>query len=145
MYKHSIQVAIAALFIVALPAAANDVQFQVIVHPSTAVNDMKSADVTKLFLGQVSRWPDGARVHAVDLDGSDPVRGAFSEKVLKARVTSVKRFWYQRVFAGQGVPPPIKSSAADVVAFVASTPGAIGYVSLETDIKGCKVLGVAFD
>ncbi len=145
MHKHSIYVAVASIFIVARAAAAEEVQFQVIVHPTVTVTDMKATELAKIFLGQVSRWPDGTRAYPVDLSVANPGRRMFSSSVLKAEVNSVKRYWYQQVFSGRGTPPPEKGSTADVVAFVANTPGAVGYVARDTNIPGCKALPVTFD
>ena len=43
-------------------------------------------------------------------------------------IPEVQIYWQRRM--SQGVtPPPVKATDEEVVAFVASTPGAIGYVS----------------
>jgi ABC-type phosphate transport system substrate-binding protein len=56
----------------------------------------------------------------------------------------VKSYWQQQIFSGRDVPPPEKQTENDVVAFVRSNPGAIGYVSKGVDIgRGVKALSVA--
>ena len=42
----------------------------------------------------------------------------------------------------RSTPPVEVSSDADVIAFVRSRPGAIGYVSPQTDVKSVKVLNI---
>jgi ABC-type phosphate transport system substrate-binding protein len=43
-------------------------------------------------------------------------------------IAEVQIYWQRRM--SQGVtPPPVKATDEEVLAFVASTPGAIGYVS----------------
>jgi ABC-type phosphate transport system substrate-binding protein len=43
-------------------------------------------------------------------------------------IPEVQIYWQRRM--SQGVtPPPVRATDEEVVAFVASTPGAIGYVS----------------
>jgi ABC-type phosphate transport system substrate-binding protein len=45
------------------------------------------------------------------------------------------------VFSGKDVPPPEKGTDADVVAFVKSNPGAIGYVAAGS-ADGVKVVSL---
>ena len=56
------------------------------------------------------------------------VRTAFSSRILGQALIEVQVYWQRKM--SQGVaPPPVRTSDEDVVAFVAQTPGAIGYVS----------------
>ena len=71
---------------------------------------------------------------------SAPAREAFSKKVLGRSTTAVLAYWNQMVFSGRNVPPATRPSEADVVAFVRSTPGAIGYVSESTPASGVAVV-----
>ena len=43
-------------------------------------------------------------------------------------IVEVQVYWQRKIGSGL-VPPPVKTSDEEIVAFVASTPGAIGYVS----------------
>jgi ABC-type phosphate transport system substrate-binding protein len=45
----------------------------------------------------------------------------------------VQVYWQRRMATGL-VPPPVKTSDEEIVSFVASTPGAIGYVSSTTPL-----------
>jgi hypothetical protein len=56
----------------------------------------------------------------------------------------VKTYWQQQIFAGRSSPPAEKSSDADIVAFVAATTGAVGYVSQTAPVgDGVRVLTVS--
>ena len=59
---------------------------------------------------------------------SSAVRAAFSEAVLAVPVSGLQRLWNSKIQEGVA-PPPVKPSDKDVVQYVASTKGAIGYVS----------------
>ena len=65
----------------------------------------------------------------VDLAEASGIRKAFSSEVVGKDVATVRSYWQQQLFTGRGVPPVVKASDAEVLAFVASRPGAIGYVS----------------
>jgi hypothetical protein len=46
------------------------------------------------------------------------------------------------VFTGKGIPPKSFDTEAELVDFVKTTPGAVGYVSPRTDVTGVKILAV---
>ena len=68
------------------------------------------------------------------------MRRRFSENLLGRTVQAVRRYWNQQVFSGRGVPPPQVASEADVVEYVLTHPGAIGYVSDTVDLRGAKII-----
>jgi ABC-type phosphate transport system substrate-binding protein len=71
------------------------------------------------------------------------VRVAFSEKTLGKPVPDVQHLWLRKVAAEHVFPPRVKSSDAEVAAFVRANPGAIGYVSLEFPVdQTVKVLKI---
>lgn len=104
--------------------------FVVIVNPSVAGNQMHRKDLAAVFLKKVTRWGDRSTAEPVDQSGASPVRQAFSEVVLEMSVATVLQYWQKQMFASAPVRPPVvKPSDAEVIAFVARTAGAVGYVS----------------
>ena len=61
------------------------------------------------------------------------MRKSFSSDVLQQGLVEVQVYW-QRKMASGVTPPPVKTSDEEIVSFVASTPGAIGYVSSSTPL-----------
>ena len=59
-----------------------------------------------------------------------------------SRISAIESYWRQQIYSGRGVPPPVKATDADVVAFVAANPGGIGYVSAAADTAGVKVVEI---
>jgi hypothetical protein len=57
-------------------------------------------------------------------------------------VAAVKAYWQQRIFSGRGVPPPALDSDQAVLEYVASHPGAVGYVSGAAAVGSTKVMSV---
>ncbi len=123
-------------------ARAEEAGFVVIVHPSNPASSMPRAEIARRFLKQTTAWPNGARVEPVDLKKSSATREAFSRQLLGRSIASVESYWLQSVFSGREVPPPEKYDDAEVIAFVRSVPGAIGYVSAGAPLEGVKKLGV---
>ena len=125
--------AAAVLAVGVLPVASADATFRVIVHPQVKGTQIPRAALTSIFLKQASKWGDGTTVMPVDQSLRSPVRRSFSNVVLQQGLVEVQTFW-QRKMSNGVIPPPVKTSDEDIVSFVASTPGAIGYVSSSTPL-----------
>jgi ABC-type phosphate transport system substrate-binding protein len=120
-------------------------EFVVIVHPSVAGSNIKRADLAAVFLKKAVRWGSGGGMAVpVDQSGTSPVRIAFSEGVLRQPVAQVVQYWQKQMFsATRLIPPPVKATDAEVIAFVAKTAGAVGYVSAGAALPPeVKTLGV---
>jgi ABC-type phosphate transport system substrate-binding protein len=135
--------AFAALALVPSPEAAAP-GYKVVVASTNPVASIDRGDLAKIFLKSVTRWKDGREIVPVDQSGRSAVRTEFTrdvlEKVGMSRLSAVESYWQQQIYSGRGVPPPVKASDAEVLAFVAANPGAIGYVSAAADTAGVKVV-----
>jgi ABC-type phosphate transport system substrate-binding protein len=120
----------------AAPVAA----FRVVVNAGHATGTADRRFVTDAFLKKTTRWPDGSLIRPVDLGPASPVRERFSEEVLGRSVAAVKSYWQQLVFSGRGLPPPELDGDAEVVSYVATHAGAIGYVSPTANIEQVRML-----
>jgi len=113
----------------AAPAPASDgLPFRVIVNPSVTGRAIPRTVLAQVFLGAVPRWGNGDTIQALDLSSTSVVRQAFSEHVLGMSIDAVKHHWLRKI--ATGVRPPLsKATDEDVIAFVASQRGGVGYVS----------------
>lgn len=136
--------AIATIAVAALlptrTAAAQD--FKVIVNSANSTTDLPAATVSKIFLKEMAKFPNGTAASPVDLNKASAVRAAFSKAVVGRPVGAVETYWQQQIFSGKDVPPATKASDDEVIAFVKSNPGAIGYVSAGASTAGVKVVDV---
>lgn len=105
--------------------------FRVVVHASNTVTELSKAELARIFLKKTTTWADGKPALPVDLGPQSPVRRGFSQRVLQRDVAAAKTYWQQMIFSGRAVPPPEKPSEAEVLAFVRTNPGAVGYVSAD--------------
>jgi ABC-type phosphate transport system substrate-binding protein len=112
----------------AAPGVAEDA-FNVIVNSANPGTQIRRETLQAIYLRKGARWPDGKPVEAVDQSTRSAVRAAFSGAVLGQDVQAVQNHWMVSISGGKGLPPPVKGSDQDVIAFVSSKPGAIGYVS----------------
>jgi ABC-type phosphate transport system substrate-binding protein len=135
-----ILIAVAALAFTAATAEAQG--FQVIAHTSVAESEISAAELSKVFLKKASKLESGTAIKPVDQPPTSKTRDAFSKAVHGRGASQIESYWQQQIFAGKDVPPDTKSSDAEVIAFVSSTPGAVGYVSASAAPAGVKVIKV---
>jgi ABC-type phosphate transport system substrate-binding protein len=115
---------------------------QVIVNPANPLTSVEKADVSKIFLKKLSRWPNGQPTQPVDLPESSGTRAQFCSQIVGKSVAAVSAYWQQQIFAGKELPPMTKASEAEVIAFVKANPNAIGYVAAPSVTHEVKVLAL---
>jgi ABC-type phosphate transport system substrate-binding protein len=123
--------AAAVLAVGAAPVVSADAPFRVIVHPQVKGSQIPRAALSSIFLKQAPKWGDGSTVLPVDQSVRSAVRRSFSSDVLQQGLVEVQVYWQRKMAKGL-TPPPVKTSDEEIVSYVASTPGAIGYVSSST-------------
>jgi ABC-type phosphate transport system substrate-binding protein len=133
-------VALCAMVAGARTLAAQD--YKVVVNSANATGEISSDALGKIFLKQAAKFPDGAAATPVEPAKASPARAAFAKAVLGRTVQNLDTFWQQQIFSGKDVPPANKASDDEVIAFVKSNPGAIGYVSGSAAVAGVKVVAV---
>jgi len=121
--------------------AAQDA-YKVVVNPANTAAGLSKPELARIFMKKVTSWPDGRSVAVVDQERNSPARQAFSADVHQKDADAVAAHWQVMVFSGRDVPPKILRSDEDVIAFVRSNPGAIGYVSAGAPLDGVRALPV---
>jgi phosphate transport system substrate-binding protein len=106
-----------------------------IAHPTNPISNVTLAQLSDLFQGRTFDWtPFGGtgEVMPVSREAEAQSRQLFEERVMQNRAVTRNAI--------------LKSSAKDVLDFVAQTPGAIGYVPLshvDARVKAIEIEGVA--
>jgi len=117
--------------------------FVVVVSRDNPLTTIQRDKLSKIFLKRVVTWPDDRPAEPVDLQMSDPVRRAFTKAVHGKSIAAVRAFWQQQIFSGRDVPPPEKGSVADVMEFVSTHAGAVGYLPHTATLgAGLKVIAI---
>ena len=106
--------------------------FKVIVNASNPTAEMPRKQVERVFLKKLEKWPNGFRITVVDQNVNEPARKAFSEEVLRKASSAVEAYWTKLIFSGMGSPPLKLATDAEIMSFVGSNVGSIGYVSGNT-------------
>ena len=124
------------------PAAATD-QFLVIVNPSVPGTAIPRRTLAAIFLKQSTRWTDNSIIEPIDQSAKATIRARFTEGVFGQPVQWVTTYWGRAITSGSGRPPLVKGSDEEVIAHIARSKGAIGYVSADARLDdSVKVLEV---
>jgi hypothetical protein len=135
----SLVVAGGALFLLTTVCAwGSDVK--VIANSSVSASTVSSGDVKDVFLLDKDSL-GGSHVEPVLIKGG-PSHEAFLKEYVGRSDSALQAFYRSVVFTGKGSMPKTLSSDAEVVAYVAKTKGAVGYVSSAAGTEGVKVLQV---
>lgn len=73
-------------------------------------------------------WPDGTKIRVFVLSDDDPLHRSVSKEKLNVFPYQLRSIWDRLVFSGAGQAPIKVNSNEEMLAKVASTPGAIGYL-----------------
>lgn len=109
-------------------ATAGERAFAVITAPDAVDHRLSVESVGLIFRRKQNHWENGARIQPVNLPSGHPLRHTFSQAILGQAPEALEEYWRDMYFHGV-LPPHVLGSEEAVMLFVASTPGAIGYVS----------------
>ena len=143
LYKTAVLVMLTVIASI-IPAIAAGQEFKIVINQANSTSSITTDGLSQCFMKQGNTWISGYPVIPVDQAASSDVRRAFSGAVHGRDVNAIKSYWQRQIFSGRGVPPAEKASDQEVLAFVRANPGAVGYVSADTDvITGVKVLEIS--
>jgi ABC-type phosphate transport system substrate-binding protein len=140
-----IAIALSVVTGAASTAQSSQVEFQIVAHPDVEGSRISRTVLASIYEKDVEHWGDRRRIFPVDQSGYTPVRLTFTRDVLNRTLGEVQQFWSQRLATERILPPPTKGSDEDVLDFVASKKGAIGYVSAGAHIPPDVKLLVLID
>lgn len=99
----------------------------VIVQANAAARAYTSDEVASIFRRRLRIGPNGAPLVPVNLPLNHPLREAISRFLYGIEPEDMEAYWNERYFHGIS-PPYVVGSIEAMLRFVATTPGAIGYV-----------------
>src|ERR1700733_2009579 len=76
-----------------------------IVSSTSTVTSLSNAQVTDIFLGKVSRFPNGTLAVPIDQAEGSPARDEFYVLYAGKSSAQVMSYWAKIIFTGRGQPP----------------------------------------
>ena len=109
----------------------------VIGHPALARTD--KATLQRLYTGRAVSIGQQA-VAPINLPPGHPVRDDFLQLCLEQNEEQYTGYWLVRRYVGKGAPPMELGGVDEVIRYVQTTPGAIGYVPVSKLPRGANVI-----
>jgi hypothetical protein len=96
--------------------------------------------ISQIFLGQATRFPDGTQALPIDQREGSTVRDEFYTRFAGRSPAEIKSHWAKIVFTGRGTPPRTVSDSVEARKLTAANPQVISYME-RRDVDGSlKVL-----
>jgi ABC-type phosphate transport system substrate-binding protein len=103
----------------------------IVVNRSNPVDELSSAELRRIFLGNRSHWANGRRITLVMREPGEPERTTILRDVCGMTEDQLKNHYVHGLFTGEIlVSPKILSSPMGVRKFIFNVPGAIGYLRI---------------
>jgi TonB family protein len=130
-----------AVALLALGSHAPAEGVKVIANPSVKVDSISASELKSVFLEESNSLLGGFHAEPVLARGG-PAHEAFLRQYLDRTDANLRTYYRSLVFTGRGSMPKVMSSDAEVIAYVARTHGAIGYISPEMSPEGVRTLAI---
>ncbi len=114
-------------------------QVAIIANKSVPAASISAAQLTDIYFLHTKTWSDRKAIYAVTLKTDNETSQKFFKTIGKSSM-EMKKYWMKLQLTGEGQPPDGYSSDEEIVSKVASTPGAIGFVSADKVSDNVKVL-----
>lgn len=99
-----------------------------VVSSKSPITSLSKDQVADLFLGRMSRLPNGALIVPVDQAEGSAAFDHFYEKIAGKSPAQIKAYWSKIIFTGRGQPPRALRNDDEVKKHLAQNPQAIGYI-----------------
>ena len=133
--------AIAAILCLFGAQIAHAADLKIIANPNVGASSVSVDELKGVYLATKTSLSDGSHVEPV-LQKEGPIHEAFLKEFVGKAGTALETYYRSLVFTGKAAMPRTIGSDADMVAYVAKTKGAIGYVSAGAASAGVKTLEV---
>ncbi len=100
----------------------------VIANPTVKLREISLDDLKAVYFGIKTSLSDGSRLKPV-LEKGGATHSTFLKQYLGKSDFALQTYYRSLVFSGEGSIPAMVHSYADVVAYVAKTRDAIGYIA----------------
>ena len=136
-----------AVLATAQDEAKKTAQYALVVNSAnkcTETGEAAKAIIKKLFLKELTQWPDGLEAKPYAREGAAAEQVAFLKLVLGMSEAEVARHWLKMKNMNGTTPPKDVDSERMLLKHVAKTPGAFGIVKLDA-AKGAEGVRVLFE
>lgn len=112
----------------------------IVCNPALPVADkIDKTTLARIFTGRAVQI-DGINVLPVNLTAANGERRIFVHQILQQSDDEYVAYWLVRKSIGKGTPPQEFLTAKEVVQYIRTNPGAIGYIDEQQIEPGIRIL-----
>jgi ABC-type phosphate transport system substrate-binding protein len=111
-----------------------------VVSSKSVITTLSMSQLTDIFLGRSTRFPNGTQAVALDQEEGSVARDEFYRKIAGKSAAQMKAYWSKIIFTGRGQPPNEVSSSAEMKKRIGENTAAIGYIELSMVDASVRVL-----
>lgn len=115
------------LLLQTVPALA---ELAVVVNARAGVAAMSRNEVINIFFGRNRQFFNGIEAQPVDLVDFHPDRARFYSALVGKDLADINAYWSRQVFSGRLQSPPKMRTSEEVIKWIVSQPGGIGFIEL---------------
>jgi ABC-type phosphate transport system substrate-binding protein len=112
----------------------------VVVSATSTVDSLTKSQVSNIFLGKTSSFPNGDKAIAIDQKDGSSEWIDFYKKVSGKSGSQLKSYWAKLIFSGRKQPPKQLADSSEVKKSVSSNPNQISYIAEEAVDSSVKVV-----
>ncbi len=123
-------------------AAGQDLQLVVIGNDKGVPANLKLSEARAIFKGEKRRWKDRTKVVIALMRSSCSIGAQVSRKLYHLSPDDFNKHWIAQVFRGKASAPKYFLTEKELIAFVNSTPGAIGIISAAAADSSARIIQI---
>ena len=127
-----------SFFIFMSDVKAADEEILIIVNKETSIKSLGLNTLVDIYTNNKTKWDNGVKIR-VSMLKKGPVHDAFSKEMIGMAPKKLVGVWKKVIFTGLGTPPKVVNTEAEMIQYVASTKGAIGYISAAAQPENVNV------
>lgn len=113
-----------------------------VVSAKSTVTTLSKSQLVAIFLGKLTRFPDGSEAVPIDQLEGTPARDEFYATVAGKSAAQMKAYWSRIIFTGRGQPPKAVSSSSEAKKLLVANPNTISYIEPKLVDDTLKVVTV---
>jgi len=128
MTRSSSRAASVAGILLTLAAVAAFGDVVAVVSAKSPLAALSKNQLTDIFLGKTTRFPDGTQATPIDQQEGSPARDEFYANFAGRSPAQVKSHWTKIIFTGRGKPPRTVADGLEARKLIAANPQAVSYM-----------------
>ena len=121
---------------------SKSISVQPIINAQNKQKNISRNGLSGIFKMRLRQWSDATPVTVFVLPDDNPLHKQFSKQILNVFPHQLRRIWNKAVFSGSGQAPITLKNVAEMKEKIATTPGSIGYVTIDELNDKIKVLDI---